>query len=397
MKNSKVKLFIRTFFRYLYFRMVRLLDIIFNSCKTPFPIENIRTIILIEVQDIGDTIFASPCIRQIRKRFPDATIHMLVQTKSLDMVQYNPSLNEVFGVINITSYPQLFRVATAYRRKRYDLVISLSPSVRNNLIAALSGGKVISGYLNDSYFLPTNFHDHPIEIRGYQPDKYVTYYKEEHLIVRALKAAAYFKVDLTDCVNTELFLPEESLQFVDSFLRKHKVQHTDLLIGLHPVCLNYFRNWPPEKFAQLGDLLVQHLGNVFILLIGSSDDQKTLDLIISLMKVKDSTICDTTLSILQTASLISVCDVLVGMDSSPSGISGALNVPTVHMHGQTDPKVTGPGGHKNFAVVKGLPCSPCGLNIHYCPDDKKCMKELDVSKVFEATMTALQTYSPHKL
>ena len=147
----------------------------------------------------------------------------------------------------------------------------------------------------------------------------------------------------------------------------------------------------------LSDRLIECFGNVRILLIGSSNDQETLDFIISLMKHKDHVICDTRLSIQQSASLIRMCDVLVGMDSVPSDISGALKVPVVHMHGPTDPKITGPGGHKNFPVVQGLPCSPCGLNIHYCPYDKKCMRKLDVSMVFDATIRAIKKYSYEKI
>lgn len=396
MKN-KLKNVIRTLFRYLYFKMVRLFDIVLNSRKPPFPIENVRTILLIEGQDIGDTIIASPCVRQIRKRFPKATLHMLVQNKSLDMVRYNPNLDQAFGVDNITSYVQLFRVSREYRKKHYDLVISLSPSVRNNLIATLSGGKIMSGYLNDFHFLPTNHHDHPIEVRGFRPPREITYYKEEPLRIRALKTAAPFGIDLTDYIHTELFLPEESHLFSDQFLKKHQVQPNHLLVGLHPVCLNYFRNWPPEKFAELADRLIDHVTNTKIFLIGISDDQETLDTIISLTKHKHHVICDTTLSLLQTASIIHRCNVLVGMDSCPSDISGALKIPTVHMHGPTDPKVTGPGGRKNFPVIQGIPCSPCGLNIHACPYDKKCMRELEVSKVFDATLCAIETYSPIKI
>ena len=395
--RNKIRNFTRTLFRYLYFRMVRLFDLVLNSNKPPFPLENVNTILFVEVQDIGDTIIASPCIRQIRKRFLNATLHMLVQSKSLDMVRYNPNLDQAFGVDNITSYVQLFRVSSEYRKKHYDLVISLSPSVRNNMIATLSGGKIISGYLNDLYFLPTNFHDHPIEVRGFSPPQEVTYYKEEPLRIRALKTAAPFGVDLMDYVNTELVLPEESRLFSDTFLKKHHFQIDHLLVGLHPVCLNAFRNWPPEKFAELGDRLVEHFRNTNIFLIGTGEDKETLDFIISLMKHKDHVICDTTLSLLQTSSIIHRCDVLVGMDSCPSDISGALKIPTVHMHGPTDPKVTGPGGFKNFPVTQGILCSPCGLNIHFCPYDNRCMKELDVSKVLDATIRAIEKYSPKKI
>ena len=396
MKNG-IKNFIRTLFRYLYFRMVRLFDLVLNSHKPPFPLENTNTILFVEVQDIGDTIIASPCIRQIRKRFPNATIHMLVQNKSIDMVKYNPNLDRAFGVTNITSYVQLFRVAKEYRKKHYDLVISLSPSVRNNLIAVLSGGKIISGYLNDFCFSPTNYHDHPIEVKGFQTLEEVMYYKEEPLRIRALKPAAPFGIDLADYVDTELFLPEESRRFADLFLKEHAVEPQHILVGLHPVCLNYFRNWPPDRFAELGDRLVEFNRNVSILLIGIREDEETLHLIVSRMKHRDHVLCDITLSLLQTASVIDRCDVLVGMDSCPSDIAGALKIPTVHMHGPTDPRVTGPGGGKNFPVTQGLPCSPCGLNIHFCPLDKQCMRQLEVSKVFEATLHAIEQYRSGKI
>jgi ADP-heptose:LPS heptosyltransferase len=357
--------------------------------------------LLVEVQDIGDTIIASPCIRQVRKRFPKATLHMLVQNKSLDMVQYNPNLDKAFGVGSPTtpypSYLQLFRVSREIRKRHYDLVMSLNPTVRNNLIATLSGGKIISGYINDSYFLPSTYHDHPIEVRGFNPPEEIIYYKEEPLRIRALKPAAPFGIDLTDYIDTELFLPEENHLFSEQFLIRHQIQSNHILAGLHPVSLNYFRNWPFEKFAALGDQLIEYSMNIRIYLIGSKKDKETLDFIISLMKDKDHVIYDTTLSILQTASIIHRCDVLVGTDSGPSDISGALKIPTVHMHGPSDPNVAGPGGVKNFPVRVGLPCSPCGLNVHTCPYDKKCMRDIEVSKVFDATIHALEKYSRGKI
>jgi ADP-heptose:LPS heptosyltransferase len=381
--------------------MVRLFDIALNFHKPLFSLDKINTILLVEVQDIGDTIIATPCIRQVRKRFPKATIHMLVQNRSLDMVRYNPNLAQAFGVGSMTtpypSYPQLFRVAKEIRKRHYDLVMSLNPTVRNNLIATLSGANIISGYINDPYFLPSTYHDHRIEARGFQPPEGIIYRREEPLRIRAMKPAAPFGVDLADYIDTELFLPEESRKFSEDLLEKHHIQSSHILIGVHPVSLNYFRNWPFDRFAELSNRLVEYSKNIRIFLIGSNKDQETLDYIISLMKHRDFVFCDTTLSILQTSSIISRCDVLVGTDSGPSDISGALKIPTVHMHGPSDPKVAGPGGVKNFPVRVGLPCSPCGLNVHTCPYDKKCMRELEVSKVFEATLRALETYSSGKI
>ncbi|MDL1967661.1 MAG: glycosyltransferase family 9 protein [Deltaproteobacteria bacterium] len=351
-----------------------------------------QTILLVEVQDIGDTIIASPCIRQIRKRFPNAVIHMMVQAKSLDMVKYNPNLDKVVGVDNITSYLKLIKVAIKCRKQKFDLVINFSPSVRNNVIAAFCGANIVSGYINDHYFLPTNYHDQPVEVRGHKDSDKFIWQKDEPLIVRAIKPAAPFSIDLSDCIDTELFLPEKSRKLADIFFAKHKISDYDVFVGLHPVCLNDYRNWPAEKFAELGDRLFEHYDNIRIWLIGTDDDKETLDYIISMMENKEGVISDTSLSLLQAASIIQRCDVLVGMDSCPSDISGALKIPTVHMHGPTSAHVTGPGGRKNFPVTSKVSCSPCGLNIPHCPHDKRCMREISVSEVFDATLQAIEKY-----
>ncbi|SLM30390.1 hypothetical protein MTBBW1_2200044 [Desulfamplus magnetovallimortis] len=439
--RSQISLFARTLFRYLYFRMVRFLDLVFNSGKKDFPLEKIHTILLVEVQDIGDTIIASPAIRQIRKRFPRAIIDMLVQNKSIDMVRFNPNLDSVLGVDNITSYLQLFRTSIHYRKKKYDLVVSFSPSVRNNMIAAVCGAKVITGYINDFCFLPTNYHDQPVEVRGLKSSEAgrlkssearklesseagrlkssevgrlkssevgrlkssevrglkasgkITWFCDEPLIVRALKAAVPLGIDISDRIDTELFLPSEAGEYADEFFSKHRIKKEELLAGFHPVCLNMFRNWPPEYFAGLADTLIDHYKDIRVWLIGTESDRSTLDLIYNAINHKEKIIYDTTLSLLKAASVIARCNVIVGMDSCPSDISGALKIPTVHMHGPTSAHVTGPGGRKNYPVSAGVPCSPCGLNVHICMHDRRCMREITIEQVFDATVNAIENRS----
>ena len=126
MKN-RVKIFIRTVFRYLYFRMVRLFDIVLNIHKPFSPLESINTILFVEVQDIGDTIIATPCIRQIRKRFPNATIHMLVQNKSLDMVRYNPNLRSSVWSGSYYFLRSTFSCLHGISKKRLRLGYQLKP------------------------------------------------------------------------------------------------------------------------------------------------------------------------------------------------------------------------------------------------------------------------------
>ena len=54
-------------------------------------------ILVISLAGIGDTLFATPLIHELRANFPDATIDVLVMwAGSKDLLEHNPHVNRVF-------------------------------------------------------------------------------------------------------------------------------------------------------------------------------------------------------------------------------------------------------------------------------------------------------------
>src|SRR5439155_7492626 len=92
--------------------------------------------------------------------------------------------------------------------------------------------------------------------------------------------------------------------------------------------------------------------------------------------------------VLQLASAISHCSVIITNDSGPLHLAAALAVPSVSIFGPTDPARTViPGATR--VVRKKVSCGPC--YERECPlRDHRCMKEISVDEVYSAAVGLLQ-------
>lgn len=91
------------------------------------------------------------------------------------------------------------------------------------------------------------------------------------------------------------------------------------------------------------------------------------------------------------AALISLSSLAVGNDSGPIHLAAALGVPTVGIHGATDPARNGPWGAANRAVVTPteLTCRPCWKKT--CRrGDLACLVLLPAEAVLEACARVLE-------
>ena len=56
-----------------------------------------KKILVISLAGIGDTLIATPFIRELRENFPDAVIDALVMWPGAkDLLEHNPNVNRVF-------------------------------------------------------------------------------------------------------------------------------------------------------------------------------------------------------------------------------------------------------------------------------------------------------------
>jgi ADP-heptose:LPS heptosyltransferase len=94
-------------------------------------------------------------------------------------------------------------------------------------------------------------------------------------------------------------------------------------------------------------------------------------------------------------ALIAGCNLIVSIDSGPVHVAGAVGVPVVGLFGANAPQYRLPPDSPGTGVFNLIPCIFCHHKTpkgHWqtgCPNDIRCMKELDVETVFQAVKSML--------
>ena len=95
-------------------------------------------------------------------------------------------------------------------------------------------------------------------------------------------------------------------------------------------------------------------------------------------------------------ALMAGCRLIISTDSGPVHVAGAVGVPVVGLYGAVNPRFRLPPETPALGVTSNVPClfchhaSPRGHWQTGCPNDIRCMKELDVPTVFDAVKKMLQ-------
>lgn len=94
-------------------------------------------------------------------------------------------------------------------------------------------------------------------------------------------------------------------------------------------------------------------------------------------------------------ALIAGCDLVVSIDSGPVHVAGAVGTPVIGLFGANNPRHRLPPDSPGTGLVGNVPClfchhaTPRGHWQTGCPNDIRCMKELDVQTVFDAIKPTL--------
>ena len=150
-----------------------------------------RILIVRQHDQLGDLLIATPALRAMRRKFPNAFIAVVVREYTAPVVEHNPYIDEV-----IVFYEKLWRwnirkliMFWKSLRNGFDCVIvlnTISRSLSSDIIALLSGAKYIVGpdHLLLDPSLPEKIYNVPIRRSSAQKHEI-----ERNLdIVRALGA-----------------------------------------------------------------------------------------------------------------------------------------------------------------------------------------------------------------
>lgn len=305
------------------------------QCLRPFIPRNQKTdrILIISTTAMGDTLWATPAIENLRKSFPSTYIAVLTSPVGMQVLKHNPHIDQLYCLKEPLSHSFFSLWRTLYK-EHFDTVLLFHASQRLILpLAALLGASRIIGTCGINKGLDALLTDplpnHP-----------------QHAIVRRLHIAEHYGAKTTT----------QTLSF---FLQPHELlpPRSGRWVALHPGSKDPFRRWPASRFAELGRLLKEKL-NCEILITGNKEEKALMEEVAA--GIPGAHLAETSGSLRSFAALVNQMDLLISNDTGPIHLACALNRPTIGIFAASDPFLFGlHHAPKAIAVSRRPTCDPC--------------------------------------
>ncbi len=286
-------------------------------------INNVKKILVIRADRIGEFVLTLPVIAALKEMFPHADISVMVKPEVKPLIEDNPNVSEVIEYQKIMDgIAEAFRLARIFRGKEFDIVVVVNPKKEFHLAVFLAGIRVRAGFDRKWGFLLT----HKVKDLKYPAQKHEVEYNLD--LVRALGIEP-------KNVKPLLIMRDVTIE-MEYKLKKAIPAGSDTcrLIAIHPCTSNPKKQWPKEYFANLSDLLIKKGYNTVI--ISGIAEGPCAKETIALMKAKPIDLAGA-LTLRELVELLKRCGLLVSCDSGPVHIAAAAGTPVVALFGSQDP------------------------------------------------------------
>lgn len=287
-------------------------------------------ILVVATTALGDTLWATPALENLRKSFPHSFIGVLTSPIGMEILKHNPHVDQLFLLKEPVSR-SFFSLWRELFRQKFDTVLVFHASQRLTLpLCALLGANRIVGTAGINKGLDALLTD-PLPNHA------------QHEIVRRLKIVEAIGTQ-TVTEKLSLFLqPEEHLP------RREKGPW----IAIHPGSKDAFKRWPAEYFVKVG----QALKDYRILITGNGSEKALMEEVAR--QIPGARIAETK-TLREFAALLEQMDLLISNDTGPVHLACALDRPVIAIYSSTHPALCGPHqATKAVSISRRATCDPC--------------------------------------
>lgn len=341
-----------------------------------------KRILIFNVNWLGDVLFSTATIRNIKRNFPQSFIACVIPSRCYPILKDNPYLDEIIIFDDKDRHKGLFaklNFVKILKDKKFDLVFLLHRSFRRALICRLAGiPERIGHHTKKRGFLLTKKIIPPRRDSLHRIDYYLNIIKKAGLIIEDR--------------HLDFFFSEEDEEYVSKFFEKNSIrkykpankkddQKEDFLVVINPGGNWSPKRWPPEYWAELSDRLIDEYA-ARVIVTGSTKDQALAKSITKLMKNELNIACGV-FNVKHLGALCAKADLFITADTGPLHIANAVRAKKIiALFGPTSPKITGPYPQNNVILLqKDSGCKiPC-YKVH-CKDNR-CMKLITPDEVIK--------------
>ena len=339
----------------------------YRNAANGFHADTVKKILVLRLDEIGDTIMTGPFLRELRRGCPNAFITLLVSRKSYNLMQTCPYADEVLYY----DKPRSERIADVFRsmlelcrrhlwQHHYDCCVNPRYDYDRygaTLLSYLSGSALRVAYSEQATEIKRKFN------AGY--DQWLTHAlpsgPARHEAQRNLDILGCLGIAVQD-TQQEIWLDKEDEIFAEQALQAYPGPK----VAIAPGPVNGKRSWPAERYWEIGRWLAENYQAQMVVL-GSEEEEAAGQWLAARLPGAALNFCGRT-TLRQSAALLAKCDLYLGRDTSLMHMAAAAGRPVIEISchprlGDPDhflsPERFGPWGVPSLILQPEKPLPPC--------------------------------------
>ena len=328
-------------------------------------IKQAEKIVVIDLLYLGDLIFATPFIKNLRDNYPEARIDFVANANFAAIIENNPHLDNVYTYDKEWGLRESWQFARDLNKHGYELGLNIHGNWRTALLMRVINPDYSVGFGTKG--------------RGIFLDQELARLKEAHMVEvyrQFLRDLGFLNLPEA---SLELEVAAEAKERVAELLKDYGLGGNEKLIALNTGGSWPTKRWPEDKFALLGDRLKE--AGFEVVFTGGAGDKKRVEQIREMMEYEVVSLAGET-SLAELAALAAQIDLMVSGDSGPVHVAAAVGTPTLTLFGPSNEKKYRPYGSEHQIITYEIDCRPCGE--HHCPlEHHNCLEKISAAAVLK--------------
>ncbi|MCX5847536.1 MAG: glycosyltransferase family 9 protein [Deltaproteobacteria bacterium] len=344
---------------------------------------DIHNILIIQLGDIGDVVWATPTLWAVKETYPQANVSVLLREGFGCLLEPDPSIYKTFEVKrdhegHLHNTIDQVRLIKELRQEHFDLVFDLRAGDRGAIVARLTGAPMrASLYYHDVPFWRNMLFTHLL-VEPAPPKERVYGAAEQSLrIIRGFGIVAKTMVPslwVSDQVMMRVYqlLTECNMKPLSS-------ESSHRWITINPFSRWSYKEWAYDKWVSVINWLWDEFQFPTAIVGSKEEGGKASELENKCSGTVYNLAGRTTLA--ELAGVLSLGSFHIGVDSAAPHIAAAVGTPTIIIYGPSDWRDWAPVGNQHRVVVPDMECVPCYKKGCDGSGLSQCLETLEVETV----------------
>lgn len=339
--------------------------------------KEVRRILIIRADRIGDLTLTIPMAAAVKKFNPKIEVQFLVRKYAHDLLYRHPFIERSHCLIEEKGKIKIIQNAALLKKEKIDACVVASPSFQIYLICFLAGIKlrIGTGYRWYSFLINRKVYQH----------RKLAEMHELNYNMNLLKPLGFSELINENNVIFNIKINEESEQRIENEFQKENIDKRKPIFIIHPGSGGSAIDLPLNRFKELITAALNLDCNIIL-----TGDKKEISICEKLVINQKIINLSGRFDLGELIALISKADALIANSTGPIHIAAALGKYTIGFYPKIkvcSAKRWGPYTNKKFVFEPEIACSNCSKT--QC-ERLSCMNYINLKEVYNAMEKIIQ-------